>query len=459
METTGRGERRGRGDWRPFLERWSGEWVDGHGPGADEELVPEVRRDRWLGFEPAAEAEVAAAEARLGRRLPPSLRDFLLVTNGWRDTGSFIYRLAGAAELAWLADTDDRDWIEVYEDLAEEGPEETAGDGDEGDDGGWDPVNEARVLRRALRLSLEGDAAVMLLDPEDVDADGEWAGYWLASWSGEGPQRFGSFYDLMRDMYVSFHALRQPPGPTRDHWDAEVERARVAALGGAVDEPLEVFAAAVEYGRQRAALLRTQLLGMRGEWEPMLLDTVLHVNHDGEPAFQEPLFSAELLPLMVAQETARGPGAYSTVGRLKRDGSAATRAAVMAYEARCAEPGYRLGFGNPEFDAAVRAISDRLAAEPAFLAAGHPPPRIGPLVIVAETGAAAPRDPVPDYARVRADRAALLDAAWPELKAAFAWWRPRCEDHIAPVVLFADPLIAAIITPERGAELIATARG
>ncbi|MCX5097256.1 SMI1/KNR4 family protein [Streptomyces sp. NBC_00365] len=39
-------------------------------------------RDAWLGFAPASEVEVAAAEARLGRRLPPSLREFLLVTNG-----------------------------------------------------------------------------------------------------------------------------------------------------------------------------------------------------------------------------------------------------------------------------------------------------------------------------------------------------------------------------------------
>lgn len=48
----------------------------------------------------------------------------------------------------------------------------------------------------------------MFPDPADVDERGEWAGYWLASWSGEGPQRFGSFHDLMCDQYASFRRLR-----------------------------------------------------------------------------------------------------------------------------------------------------------------------------------------------------------------------------------------------------------
>jgi cell wall assembly regulator SMI1 len=109
-----------RTTWRPFLEQWSTEWVAGHDPDKDAPLAQEVVRDAWLGFAPASEVEVAAAEARLGRRLPPSLREFLLVTNGWRDAGNFIYRLAGAAELEWLRDTDDRTWIEVWEDLAED---------------------------------------------------------------------------------------------------------------------------------------------------------------------------------------------------------------------------------------------------------------------------------------------------------------------------------------------------
>ncbi|WP_336050176.1 SMI1/KNR4 family protein [Streptomyces sp. CA2R101] len=185
-----------REQWRPFLTRWSEEWILGHDPERDAPLDDEVIRDGWLGFAPASADEVAAAEARLGRGLPPSLREFLLTTNGWRDAGTFIYRLAGTSELAWLADSDENSgWIDAYR-------ETEFADEDEGEE------PEGEILARALRLSLDGDAAVMLLDPADVDARGEWAGYWLASWSGRGPQRFDSFHDLMCGQYASFHRLR-----------------------------------------------------------------------------------------------------------------------------------------------------------------------------------------------------------------------------------------------------------
>lgn len=184
-----------REQWRPFLKRWSEEWIAGHDPEGDGPLEDAVVRDKWLGFAPAGADEVAAAEARLGRPLPPSLREFLLTTNGWRNAGFFIYRLAGTSELAWLADSDESSWIDAYSDTE-------FADEDEGEE------PEGEILARALCLSLDCDGAVMFLDPADVDERGEWAGYWLASWSGEGPQRFGSFRDLMCDQYASFRRLR-----------------------------------------------------------------------------------------------------------------------------------------------------------------------------------------------------------------------------------------------------------
>src|SRR4051812_7281368 len=94
-------------EWRPLLTRWSREGIAAHAPQSDGALDEKVVRQGWLGFEPAGTAAVEAAEQRLGRSLPPSLREFLLVTDGWRDAGNFVYRLAGAADLGWLRDTDD----------------------------------------------------------------------------------------------------------------------------------------------------------------------------------------------------------------------------------------------------------------------------------------------------------------------------------------------------------------
>lgn len=443
-----------RTTWRPFLEQWSAEWIAGHDPDKDAPLAQEVVRDAWLGFAPASEAEVAAAEARLGRRLPPSLREFLLVTNGWRDAGNFIYRLAGAAELEWLRDTDDRTWIEVWEDLAEDDVEEDE-DGEEAFG-----VQEAKVLARCLRLSLEGDAAVMLLDPDDVDVDGEWAAYWLASWSGEGPERYGSFHGLMRRQWVSFHALRKPPGATRDHWDAEVERARCEALAGAVDGPLSVFAQAHEYGRERADVLSMQMKAMLGDWRGHIA-SLMWCRPGNDDLLLSPLFAAELLPLLVRQDQLAHPHDLRPLPRLKEHAPAPVRALVADYEARAAEPGFRLTFGGPEFDAAVHAVADRLAGQPAFQAPDEPPIRTGPIVVTLYAGGG-PRpepDPMSDPAKVRTARAGLCAEAWPELRAALRLWHPVCEDHIAPISLFADPVLAQLITPDRGREILATPRG
>ncbi|MFJ2398211.1 SMI1/KNR4 family protein [Streptomyces sp. NPDC087843] len=443
-----------RKTWRPFLEQWSAEWIAGHDPDKDAPLAQEVVRDSWLGFAPASEAEVAAAEARLGRRLPPSLREFLLVTNGWRDAGNFIYRLAGAAELEWLRDTDDRTWIEVCEDFAEDDVEEDE-DGEEAFG-----VQEAKVLTRCLRLSLEGDAAVMLLDPDDVDVDGEWAAYWLASWSGEGPERYGSFHGLMRRQWVSFHALRKPPGATRDHWDAEVERARCEALAGAVDGPLSVFAQAHEYGRERADVLSMQMKAMLGDWRGHIA-SLMWYRPGNEDLLLSPLFAAELLPLLVRQDQLAHPHDLRPLPRLKEHAPAPGRALVADYEARAAEPGFRLTFGGPEFDAAVHAVADHLARQPAFQAPDEPPIRTGPIFATLYAGGG-PRpepDPMSDPAKVRTVRAGLCDEAWPELRAALRLWHPVCEDHIAPISLFADPVLAQLITPDRGREILATPRG
>ncbi|MCZ9338132.1 SMI1/KNR4 family protein, partial [Streptomyces sp. TRM76130] len=41
---------------------------------------------------------------------------------------------------------------------------------------------EADIWRRGLQLDVESDATYVLMDPADVDEDGEWAVYTWASW-------------------------------------------------------------------------------------------------------------------------------------------------------------------------------------------------------------------------------------------------------------------------------------
>ncbi|WP_143031699.1 SMI1/KNR4 family protein [Actinacidiphila guanduensis] len=416
------------GGWEPFLRLWSEEWVRAHDhePEAGRPLEPEVRRRQWLGFEPATAEQLAAAEARLGRTLPPSLRTFLEVTNGWRDAGCFIYELAGTETLEWLADTPDAHWITAYA-WADEDPAE----------------GEAGLLRRSLRLSLSGDVAVMFLDPDDVDDRGEWAAYWLSSWSGEGPRRFGSFAALLYDQYASFHALRRPPGATRDHWDATVETARLAALDGEVANALTLLEEAQRFGRPRAGLLRAQLLGMRGRWYEARVGDLVHPRNAVDGLFESPLFTEELLPLICFEERLPNSTGNRGLRALRRLGPPQINELADAYLDGSRQP----TFGNPEFDTAVRRILDRLLAEPAFQVPEPEP--VSDAVVVRRSsgikGAGAPLSPFERQRAAREEQKRLAAAAWPDLAAALELWRPRTADHVAPIALYSHPVLATLL--------------
>ncbi|MFK8910456.1 SMI1/KNR4 family protein [Streptomyces sp. YS-3] len=182
-----------RFEWRPFLERWSAEWAE-WADGQDAKDEPrggdrEAREARWLGFEPADDKRLIALEERLGCPLPPSLRSFLQVSDGWRHAGNSVYLLAGTEEIDWCADPHGRgrDWLESRGAGAEEADAGVAG-----------------LWSRCLQLAAEPATVDVLLDPDDVDERGEWAFHTYAGVRGAPPVRHGSFKHFMEDMYEEF---------------------------------------------------------------------------------------------------------------------------------------------------------------------------------------------------------------------------------------------------------------
>lgn len=181
-------------DWRPFLIRWSGEWADSlpdrESRSEDDETA---RRARWLGFPPASKERIAAMEERLGRRIPPSYREFLEVSDGWRHAGGFVWLLAGTEGARWH--NDESGLAVTFEEYLD-------------DDAGAEERREADIWRRGLQLDIESDITHVLMDPDDVDENGEWAVYTWASWRAAPPERHANFIEFMRDMYREFHSLR-----------------------------------------------------------------------------------------------------------------------------------------------------------------------------------------------------------------------------------------------------------
>lgn len=425
-------------NWRPWLELWSEERIASCDPG---ELDPEVVQQRWLGYPAATQAEVAAVERRLGLRLPPSYRSFLLTTDGWRHAGEFVRKMRDTTNLGWLRDLEPN-W-ESWADLITEAPGDAPGN----------------PFSRGLLISLHADVGILFLDPADRDEDGEWAAYSVFAWS-EFPQRYPSFTALMKSLYQSFHRLRQPAGKTRDNWASVAEEARGRALSGGLDKAMVSLEKAQNSGEPRATVLRTQLQMFLTTSSPYEASRILTHLLPSTPVpdgfFSSPLFTDEFLPCMFLQHAHKEPwygsaldiaeylakraltghrqalelaqkhaaDKHSHVSALdiaqllenaQNDPGLEIGPAIDEHRARVQRPGYRLTYGNQAFDAAVRKALAQHHSDPAAL--------------------------------------------WDALGTAMTHWQPRTPDHIAPVALLADPVLAYSLTPERGRALLSQPRG
>uniref|UniRef100_A0AAU2VWB1 SMI1/KNR4 family protein n=1 Tax=Streptomyces sp. NBC_00008 TaxID=2903610 RepID=A0AAU2VWB1_9ACTN len=235
-------------NWPDFLGRWQEEWV----PRDDEDVDEDedgVRTPVRLGAPGASEGVIAAAEARLGKRLPPSYREFLAVSDGWNvDQMAGVYLLGGVADIGWFQDP--YDLAPLYEENLDDDPRE-------------EDVLLAGMWRRALQLETDSDVSHALLDPGDTGPDGEWALYVYKGWSGDSPARYPSFRAYMEAMYRGFHGRRAAMpdfvNATTRTQDARVEEARLLALRGRYEEAMPLLEEALSFGRPRSADLLNQL--------------------------------------------------------------------------------------------------------------------------------------------------------------------------------------------------------
>jgi cell wall assembly regulator SMI1 len=155
----------------------------------------------WLGEPGATEAEISLAEERLEARLPPSYRAFLAETNGFDYIGPFIYRLYKIEEIEWFR-VRNQDWIEAYQIGDDTSPEEHLANSD-------DSVRfRAAYLSSCLQVSEEGDSAVVLLNPEVVNAEGEWEAWFFANWN-PGATRYPSFHAYVESELESIEYLQE----------------------------------------------------------------------------------------------------------------------------------------------------------------------------------------------------------------------------------------------------------
>ncbi|WP_406439349.1 SMI1/KNR4 family protein [Streptomyces sp. NBC_01613] len=375
-------------NWHEFLARWQQEWVPRAGEDGGQIVVPPSRPG-------ADEAAIAAAEERLGRRLPPSYREFLAVSDGWHvDETAGVYQLGGAADIGWFKDP--HDMSSLYEENLGDDPREA-------------DVLLAGMWRRALRLETDSDMSHALLDPGDSDQDGEWALYVYKGWSGELPDRYPSFRAYMEAMYRRFHSGRAERddfvNATTRVLDAHVEEARLLALRGRWEQALPLLEEALSFGRPRSAVLLNQLRHLLAPRSSRSYGDLV----------ADPRYLPEILPLE-AMTPASGEwrlgGDDHWVGMMTARGAA--RESVEAILSTMRDGTYCYA-----------------PASPWGLA-------------VAEARESA--------------RWGATDAAWQLLRHALPLWEAPGPSLIAPIGLLADPVLGPLITPERGREILATPR-
>jgi hypothetical protein len=135
---------------------------------------------RWLGCDPGSEQDLGAAEERLGVRLPPSLRGFLLTTDGWSRPADWVERMCPGRDIQWFRDTPAG--ISFIGEASHELPQ--------------DPDNERflEMLSRALTVADGED--MWLLDTGETSADGEYPAYPLTLKYGEFLGHYSGFSAL-----------------------------------------------------------------------------------------------------------------------------------------------------------------------------------------------------------------------------------------------------------------------
>ena len=177
-------------DWGTWLKRYNDLLLKQ----LDREELPyypknivQAVKAQWLGLEAAEEAEVEALENRLGQKLPPSYRQFLLTSNGFLQPGMLVPRLYSTSEVTFLDDAEKA----LFNSWQTSPADDSA-------------FKDDNIFFQHIHLLIviseqeESGSARYFLNPKRMNKDGEWEAYSYADWDSPPSTRYESFWDLMQ---------------------------------------------------------------------------------------------------------------------------------------------------------------------------------------------------------------------------------------------------------------------
>jgi hypothetical protein len=163
------------------------------------------RDSKWLGFSEATDSEISKSEARLKIVLPPSYKQFLKASNGFKQLNTFVWDILPVEKIDWIKYLDP-EFYELYS--GESGQPFNASDEEYFIYGDNQKSTDFRskYLIDSLAISNWGDASIVLLNPH-VKFGEEWEAWVFTVWS-HGPSRYKSFEELMKQEYKAFIKLQ-----------------------------------------------------------------------------------------------------------------------------------------------------------------------------------------------------------------------------------------------------------
>jgi SMI1-KNR4 cell-wall len=382
-------------EWREFLRSYSADYLRVATEAQLAELDEVQRGNRWLGYEPASEESVRVAEERLSVELPPSYRNFLLASNGWRKIDFLLDELLRVDDIGWLPEMNPGHLWDI-----------------------WSADEEiAEQLQRTVLLSGPADGEYWLLDANTIGPDGEWTAYEWHPNDGDEPEPYPSFGALVASARETFGRLSGQQGSPVHPDGAEnlLADGRRQALAGDVEAALASFDAAHAKGSALAPYLAALLTCFTAPGpmaESYIRNNVL--NDRILASVDELHLRAELIPL------------YLDVWR---DGATAHPGYFARWFADYLPP------PDPAGEPGTMSEPDVLAAR----AARYIPP------VLPEAPAF---QQALDHARDLI-AAGSNDEAWVVIQQALPEWEPDSPYRIAPVILRVDPAFRPVLTPDR----------
>ncbi len=165
-------------------------------------IAREAVNNKWIGFPPTSKQAILTREKYLNTLLPPSYKDFLLTSNGFKNVSIFLDNLLPVEKIEWAKITEEEWWFRLLESCMTEVSDEKYFYYGKDQDTVW---CRDEYLKESLKVSEWYDGMCVFLNPV-IKFDDEWEVLVYATWY-PGTRRYRSFKEFLMETHADNEEL------------------------------------------------------------------------------------------------------------------------------------------------------------------------------------------------------------------------------------------------------------